>query len=299
MTAASSHMNNRRTGARQAHGRRPGLRRSSRWPGSLAFVAQAALPRRRPADQGRGAAAARRAGRGPPRARRPGAAAGRLHHRQPGPAFGRPAGHDARARRRAASTCNAGGVDSIVAAEASGRTRARVQPRPHGALPDPRRRQHRLRDARAAAGGRAALRRRPRGHFGRRPRSAQRLRRSTRSTSAAARTAPAASCVHTNDPRASRPASARKAAASSSTSRAPRSADDLARRYDVVDFATPVSSFDVSRVPSGTRIVVARGRRLRAARLPDATATTSLEVRPSRKAGRRRPEQEASTRASA
>ncbi len=38
----------------------------------------------------------------------------------------------------------------------------------------------------------------------------------------------------------------------------PRTAisDDLARRYDVVDFATPVSSFDVSRVPGGTRMVV-------------------------------------------
>ncbi|HEX7374656.1 MAG TPA: type IV pilus secretin PilQ [Steroidobacteraceae bacterium] len=33
-------------------------------------------------------------------------------------------------------------------------------------------------------------------------------------------------------------------------------ADDLARRYDVVDFATPVSSFDVARVPGGTRVVV-------------------------------------------
>jgi type IV pilus assembly protein PilQ len=32
--------------------------------------------------------------------------------------------------------------------------------------------------------------------------------------------------------------------------------DDLARRYDVVDFATPVSSFDVTRVPGGTRMVV-------------------------------------------
>ena len=33
-------------------------------------------------------------------------------------------------------------------------------------------------------------------------------------------------------------------------------ADELARRYDVVDFATPVSSFDVSRVPGGSRVVV-------------------------------------------
>ena len=33
--------------------------------------------------------------------------------------------------------------------------------------------------------------------------------------------------------------------------------DDLARRFDVVDFATPVSSFDVARGPSGARIVVA------------------------------------------
>jgi type IV pilus assembly protein PilQ len=32
--------------------------------------------------------------------------------------------------------------------------------------------------------------------------------------------------------------------------------DDLARRYDVVDFATPVSSFDVARVPGGSRVVV-------------------------------------------
>jgi type IV pilus assembly protein PilQ len=32
--------------------------------------------------------------------------------------------------------------------------------------------------------------------------------------------------------------------------------DDLARRYDVVDFATPVSSFDVTRTPVGARLVV-------------------------------------------
>ena len=32
--------------------------------------------------------------------------------------------------------------------------------------------------------------------------------------------------------------------------------DDLAKRYDVVDFATPVSSFDVARVPGGARVVV-------------------------------------------
>ncbi len=31
---------------------------------------------------------------------------------------------------------------------------------------------------------------------------------------------------------------------------------DIARRYDVVDFATPVSSFDVSSLPSGARLVV-------------------------------------------
>ncbi len=34
-------------------------------------------------------------------------------------------------------------------------------------------------------------------------------------------------------------------------------AADAARRYDVVDFATPVSSFDVSSTPNGARIVVA------------------------------------------
>ena len=33
--------------------------------------------------------------------------------------------------------------------------------------------------------------------------------------------------------------------------------DDLARRFDVVDFATPVSTFDVTRGPAGARIVVA------------------------------------------
>lgn len=33
-------------------------------------------------------------------------------------------------------------------------------------------------------------------------------------------------------------------------------ADDQARRYDVVDFATPVSSFDVARTATGARIVV-------------------------------------------
>ena len=34
-------------------------------------------------------------------------------------------------------------------------------------------------------------------------------------------------------------------------------APEAARRYDVVDFATPVSSFDVARTPTGARIVVA------------------------------------------
>ena len=34
-------------------------------------------------------------------------------------------------------------------------------------------------------------------------------------------------------------------------------ASDVARRYDVVDFATPVSSFDVTQGPDGAR---ARGR---------------------------------------
>jgi len=34
-------------------------------------------------------------------------------------------------------------------------------------------------------------------------------------------------------------------------------APDAARRYDVVDFATPVSTFDVTSTPNGTRIVVA------------------------------------------
>ncbi len=34
-------------------------------------------------------------------------------------------------------------------------------------------------------------------------------------------------------------------------------APDASRRYDVVDFATPVSSFDVARTPTGARIVVA------------------------------------------
>ena len=33
-------------------------------------------------------------------------------------------------------------------------------------------------------------------------------------------------------------------------------ADDLARRYDVVDFARPVNSFDVARTPTGARVVV-------------------------------------------
>jgi type IV pilus assembly protein PilQ len=34
-------------------------------------------------------------------------------------------------------------------------------------------------------------------------------------------------------------------------------AKDVARRYDVVDFATPVSSFDVTQTPAGARVVVA------------------------------------------
>ncbi len=46
-------------------------------------------------------------------------------------------------------------------------------------------------------------------------------------------------------------------------------APEAARRYDVVDFATPVSSFDVTSTPNGARIVVERHGRLRTARLPE------------------------------
>ena len=64
-------------------------------------------------------------------------------------------------------------------------------------------------------------------------------------------------------------------------------AADLARRYDVVDFATPVNSFDVTTV-SGRSPRRRGDRRLRAARLPDrprlrARAAAEAE------AGRRRP----------
>ena len=96
MTAASSHT---------IHPpRRPVRGDCAGWARRAGRVAPRWSPRprsRRPAtrlEQSRAAAAARRAARGAARARRPGAAAGGLHHRQPGAPRGRPAGHDARAR---------------------------------------------------------------------------------------------------------------------------------------------------------------------------------------------------------
>ena len=53
-----------------------------------------------------------------------------------------------------------------------------------------------------------------------------------------------------------RPASSRKATRSSSTSPASPSAKKLMKRYDVVDFATPVTMFDAMRVGNSTRLVV-------------------------------------------
>jgi type IV pilus assembly protein PilQ len=148
-----------------------------------------------------------------------------------------------------------GGVDTIVAAEASGRTRVvfnldRMQPystRTAGntvyvtlgrsvAVPPPaapsRRRQRRRRPA-------------PRGSDGDR-----------KSISAAAPTVPAASSSAPRDPRVQ---ASLKQEGGRIVVDFPRTtvSKDQARRYDVVDFATPVSSFDVAGTAAGARIVVA------------------------------------------
>ena len=93
--------------------------------------------------------------------------------------------------------------------------------------------------------------------------------RSARSISAAATDGAGRVMVdHVGRPR-TRPASSRRAAGSSSTSRARTLAPDLARRYDVIDFATPVNSFDVTSTAQRHAPRHRRHRRLRAARVPD------------------------------
>jgi len=153
---------------------------------------------------------------------------------------------------------NAGGVDTIVAAEASGRTRLvfnlnRAEP-------------YTLRTAgnavyvtlgRSQAAAAAAMASGP----------------TTAARSAGAAYAPASGwaidkvdfrrgtdgagriLVHTSDPKVQ---ANLKQEGGRLVVEFPRTtlADNLARRYDVVDFATPVSSFEVSRTPVGTRIVV-------------------------------------------
>ena len=196
MTAASfDTIEHRREGRAPAQAG-AGPRRSSRWPEWLAFIAQAALAQdaRSPAE-GRGAAAAGRAGRGAAGARRPGAAARHLHHRQPGAARRSTCpGTTLGARRRAASTSTSGGVDTIVAAEASGRTRVVFNLDQHAALRDPRRRQHGLRDlGQRRHGGAPVATAATASASGGDGRARRGVGRSRRSTSAAAPTAPAAS----------------------------------------------------------------------------------------------------------
>ena len=142
----------------------------------------------------------------------------------------------------------AGGVDTIVAAEASGRTRLvfnldqllPYQTRVAGNTV--------IVTLGAGARGRRAPQRRGcrvacRRRRGRRRRPAPRSRRWT---SAAVPTAPGRIIVRTTDPRAQASLKQEGGRIVVDFPRADASPKDQARRYDVVDFATPVSSFDVA-----------------------------------------------------
>ena len=251
MTAASSHVNNRRTGAhRPGRAARPAALVAL--AGVLAFVAQAAFaqaPSRltkvelqpQPGEQ----LEVRLVLDGP--APQPVAFAidnpARLAVDLPGTTIGLDS-------RRV--DVNAGGVDSIVAAEAAGRTRVvfnldRMEPystRVSGNIVYVT--LGRGQAANAAATASAA------NSAGGALASGWAIDKVDfrRGTDGAGRI-----LLHTNDPKV-------QASLHQEGGRIvvdfPRTAisDDLARRYDVVDFATPVSSFDVSRVPGGTRMVV-------------------------------------------
>src|SRR5512141_33252 len=252
MTAASSHVNNRRTGAhRPGRAARPAALVAL--AGVLAFAAQAAFAQAQsrltkvelqpqPGEQ----LEVRLVLDGP--APQPVAFAidnpARLSVDLPGTAL-------ALDSRRV--DVNAGGVDSIVAAEAAGRTRVvfnldRMEPystRAEGNVVYVT--LGRGQAATAAAAASAA------NSAGGALSSGWAIDKVDfrRGTDGAGRI-----LLHTNDPKVQ--ASMRQEGGRIVVD-FPRTSisDDLARRYDVVDFATPVSSFDVSRVPGGTRLVVA------------------------------------------
>jgi type IV pilus assembly protein PilQ len=251
MTAASSHVNNRRTGApRPGRAARPAALVAL--AGVLAFVAQAALAQAQtrlmkvelqpqPGEQ----LEVRLVLDGP--APQPVAFTidnpARLAVDLPGTSV-------ALESRRV--DVKAGGVDTIVAAEASGRTRVVFN-------------LDQLQPYTAVASGNSVIV--TLGHSqGSAPAAAA-------TTAAGAATAPASGwaidkidfrrgadgsgriLVHTSDPKVQ---ASLKQEGGRVVVDFPRTAlgDDLARRYDVVDFATPVSSFDVTRTPAGARVVV-------------------------------------------
>jgi len=248
MTAASSHVNNRRTEARRVdRTRRPAALVAL--AGVLAFVAQAAFaqaPGRltkielqpQPGEQ----LEVRLVLDGP--APQPVAFTidnpARLSVDLPGTAL-------ALESRRV--DVNAAGVDTIVAAEASGRTRVvfnldSMQPyttRASGNIVYVT--LGRGQSATAAAAAASASGTGPAGW------SIDKID-FRRGTDGAGRI-----LVHTSDPKVQ---ASLKQEGNRIVVDFPRTslAGDLARRYDVVDFATPVSSFDVSALPGGARVVV-------------------------------------------
>ena len=166
---------------------------------------------------------------------------------------------------------HANGVDSILAAEAKGRTRLVLNLDQAGALRHARRRATtsscwlappaRRRMAAAAS----AARRGSPSHSASAARAAR--ARSAASTSVADPTAPAASSCSCPT-RARRSTCASSATRSSSISPARTLPKNLARRYDATDFGTPVSGFDVAARRRRHAHRHQRHRRLRAARLP-------------------------------
>jgi type IV pilus assembly protein PilQ len=254
MTAASSHVNNRRTGAHRP-GRAPRPAALVALAGVLAFVAQAALAQAQlhltkvelqpqPGDQ----LAVHLVLDGP--APQPVAFTidnpARLAIDLPGTAV-------ALESRRV--DVKAGGVDTIVAAEASGRTRVVFN-------------LDRLQPYTAVASGNSVIVTVGRGQAGSAPAPV-----ATAASAAGSVTAPVSGwaidkidfrrgadgagriLVHTSDPKVQ---ASLKQEGGRVVVDFPRTAlaEELARRYDVVDFATPVSSFDVTRTPAGARVVV-------------------------------------------
>ncbi len=150
----------------------------------------------------------------------------------------------------------------------------RLQPEQHGAVPDARRRRQRLRDARPSSGRRAAAvvrgtARAERGARRRAPLAAQAAQRSIRNIDFRRGTDGAGQVVvELNDPHTTvdvREEGGRVVVDFQDTA----IPNDLMKRLDVTDFATPVLTVDALRANRNARLVVSAADRVRPSRIPD------------------------------